>query len=1408
MKRKSFWGMLCLSFLVFMPGLTWSGGQLISLDAEGNALERRWDERMLPVKFVLSKVGYLNSDLSNAEIAEQIEIAMQKWESLSTSDIRFQYAGEVDKFQRTGESVVAAGVDGYNLITFADPDVIFDDETLAYCYSTTITDELVITDANNDLNGDGVPDLVNGVYPPGTIIDADIVFDGQKVFKIAQDQPGQDLQSVLLHEIGHCFGLSHSSIPDAVMFPFANQDFEIGRTLHDDDQAYASLIYPTPTQFDAHYGIITGNIQNGADGKPVIGAHVYALDPATGRKVVGAYSDVAGNYRLPVPAGTYYVGIEPLDGDPRGLDPDRINPLIANTLDTGFPEEFYDAAESASENDETPLAVNVAAGGIVDQINLITNEIAQPSHYLLLQSGINYISYPVSVPEGIDAFGLLNAFSQNNGIQSIQRINPETGEYEKAQFVDGQVYGKNFPIKRGEGYIAHSLAISTVGVLGSADCPTIDLRAGLNLIGAVCAPGTMTAHQWLEALGGPVMVESIAHYNHTTKSLDRVAFDAQGIVVGTDFKVEEGIGYLVKMRHDFHGFTFHGKGKHFPPVLQSLSPGRGIPGSLVYLQGQGFSTDPEATVVSFNGVGAKTLSVDAGQIVAQVPHNAASGPVTVTVNEKTSNSIHFDVLNSEIHEVEGEITDIANGQHALGQIDSDGDEDVYRFMAVKGNRLTVDLRVLSGNPQLIMTLYNPFGGQVHQVSTNGNRALINNLSLTESGYFELIISAAPGSGTGTYRLDVSLKGEKQAPEIHVLQGDGQTVAAGSELGIPVSIITSGVNGLPAAGVPVSFLVQAVETPIANRALSSSNITSMTGASTQQFSVNSNSSGMVSVRVYAPNQVGEFLIYISGPGIKPAVLTVAVIPRAIKRIEIQGNNQTGTVGKALDNAYTVYFYDGENNPVPGVRTSWKVVSGNGSIRVADSSLESDALSPQSNEHGVIKVEHILGKSAYLNIDAGNPQLELVRQPQQVALTLPGQAAPVLFSAIGKPDMPAKFEVKAAPYTKVSMGTVRTSAIKVVALDQYGNPTPDATVTVSTPDGVQLLNGSYRGKVYTTNKTDEQGFWAGALAVVPGATPTYDEFGNALSSPLPVTVSVGGTIKTFYVSIDMGPALVTEYGSNESNYIGRPLGVPVSYLIYRYQRVDRYIPVEGEADDDLGDWSDEDYSMVRRVPVKNHSVSLALRREDNKDLTTYGLRNTLINGASELTMQTDNDGRILLNNVVLGDVSGLQYIISSPRDYKIPFFHDTGRPGQTGEQFLEGTFFAEAIATPLNIKPVTVDLLVEDKFPDSGMFVVPDPYPGIGHVSGINLGKLQVNYLGRNLLESTVPRRFPNYLQVYADNIALHSMSGDWRNARPAQLRMVYLPTGKELREGTVLDIEGLQDAAGNEAEAQSLTIQVP
>ena len=48
---------------------------------------------------------------------------------------------------------------------------------------------------------------------------------------------------------------------------------------------------------------------------------MFTADKISGEKQVGGYSLSSGNYILPVKQGSYYVGIEPLDGDPEEWTP-------------------------------------------------------------------------------------------------------------------------------------------------------------------------------------------------------------------------------------------------------------------------------------------------------------------------------------------------------------------------------------------------------------------------------------------------------------------------------------------------------------------------------------------------------------------------------------------------------------------------------------------------------------------------------------------------------------------------------------------------------------------------------------------------------------------------------------------------------------------------------------------------------------------------------------------------------------------------------------------------------------------------------------------------------------------------------------------------------------------------------
>ena len=154
----------------------------------------------------------------------------------------------------------------------------------------------------------------------GNIVDADILFNPAKSFTTditAPGESGQDLETVALHEIGHFFGLSHSGLVRASMFPFAP---DLERTLGYDDVMIISQLYPSSVSVSTH--IISGTVR--LAGGPVFGAHVVAdsntnfepngmLAAGIRKTPISTLTDGAGNYSITVPDDTYEVYAEPLD---------------------------------------------------------------------------------------------------------------------------------------------------------------------------------------------------------------------------------------------------------------------------------------------------------------------------------------------------------------------------------------------------------------------------------------------------------------------------------------------------------------------------------------------------------------------------------------------------------------------------------------------------------------------------------------------------------------------------------------------------------------------------------------------------------------------------------------------------------------------------------------------------------------------------------------------------------------------------------------------------------------------------------------------------------------------------------------------------------------------------------------
>ena len=163
----------------------------------------------------------------------------------------------------------------------------------------------------------------------GQIIKSDIIFNpnptglcfitSSSANCSAAGDTKQDLQTVATHEIGHFFGLDHSGVVRATMYPFAP---DVETTLSWDDVAGLSLLYPK-TPADVATGSITGKITN-SSAAGVFGAHVFANStttanpyvsfPSIRKSPIGTLTVTDGSYTISgVPPDSYQVIAEPLD---------------------------------------------------------------------------------------------------------------------------------------------------------------------------------------------------------------------------------------------------------------------------------------------------------------------------------------------------------------------------------------------------------------------------------------------------------------------------------------------------------------------------------------------------------------------------------------------------------------------------------------------------------------------------------------------------------------------------------------------------------------------------------------------------------------------------------------------------------------------------------------------------------------------------------------------------------------------------------------------------------------------------------------------------------------------------------------------------------------------------------------
>lgn len=252
--------------------------------------------------------------------------------------------------------------DGINTICFNQSSSAFTTGVLSFT-------RVVIAEAPAQTIGTAAPSVF-----AGQIVDADIYFrnDGQATYAtpgaLASTPGAYDLESLLAHELGHLFGLDHSGVWRAIMFPYAPPPGTyVGERpsvsspdapLSDDDRAGLRSLYPDPAD-TVDIGYITGHVlpanpfaladfpatSPGEYETGMFGAQVVAVDAASGSVIaatVGGWScdpstsivQFDGSYSLgPLPVGqSYVIYAEPFVGP---VAPSDIAGAFTNLCSTG-----------------------------------------------------------------------------------------------------------------------------------------------------------------------------------------------------------------------------------------------------------------------------------------------------------------------------------------------------------------------------------------------------------------------------------------------------------------------------------------------------------------------------------------------------------------------------------------------------------------------------------------------------------------------------------------------------------------------------------------------------------------------------------------------------------------------------------------------------------------------------------------------------------------------------------------------------------------------------------------------------------------------------------------------------------------------------------------------------------------
>lgn len=315
----------------------------------GASVNRRWSTS-LPSSPTVLTVAPPGSPVQLDEIEQTILQSFGVWTGVTGTLVNATTKpSALAPLERTSDQNACSNdqgtnIDGLNSICFNQSSSAFTIGVLAFTRT-------VVADAPGETAGSTSISVF-----AGQILDADIFFrpDGQATFATPEalsTSPGAyDLESLLSHELGHLFGLDHSGIWRAMMFPFAPPPGTFlgdrptspdpDAPLADDDRVGLRALYFDPSD-TVDVGAISGGIvpanafalatlpaqSAGQAVTGIFGTQVVAVDADTGAVVAGTLGGWTCNSASPparfdgsfqiqhLPIGrNYRIYAEPFDG--------------------------------------------------------------------------------------------------------------------------------------------------------------------------------------------------------------------------------------------------------------------------------------------------------------------------------------------------------------------------------------------------------------------------------------------------------------------------------------------------------------------------------------------------------------------------------------------------------------------------------------------------------------------------------------------------------------------------------------------------------------------------------------------------------------------------------------------------------------------------------------------------------------------------------------------------------------------------------------------------------------------------------------------------------------------------------------------------------------------------------------